>query len=69
VESEPWKSRTKSGCEYLERVRYAAQTLTIARAEFETAIREARDHHTLREVAQAGGLSHESVRRIAGAHS
>jgi DNA-directed RNA polymerase sigma subunit (sigma70/sigma32) len=50
----------------LRTVREAAQELHRARTALETAIREARQANTLREVADAAGISHESVRRITG---
>jgi hypothetical protein len=50
----------------LQEVRLAAERFDHARTALEYAIREARERNTLREVAAAAGISHESVRRIAG---
>lgn len=46
-------------------VRRAAEDAAEARVVLEVAIRNAAKEHSLRAVAEAAGLSHEQVRRIA----
>jgi hypothetical protein len=57
-----WKKRGRPEQE----VARAAARADKARAELETAIREARRTLPLRIIARAAGMSHESVRKIAG---
>jgi hypothetical protein len=47
------------------KVARAARKAAAAREELEAAIREARETLSLRAIAAAAGLSHESVRKIA----
>jgi hypothetical protein len=49
-----------------QKVARAARKAASARADLEAAIREARETLPLRTIATAAGMSHESVRKIAG---